>query len=110
MKLQSGAEISYDKLLIAANNLKKDDEHSDLKELLSLKPGVNAVSTMFEEKAKPDVTLAREAGLEIDANGGIKVNPFMQTSDANVFAAGELASCPLFFAGKRASLGDDAPS
>ena len=109
MKLQGGTEVSYDKLLIAGSNLEKDD-HSDLKELLSLKPGVNAVSTISESKTKPDVTLAQKAGLAINANGGIKVNPFMQTSDADIFAAGELASCPLFFAGKMASLNGVAPS
>lgn len=43
--------------------------------------------------------MAKESGLEIDANGGIKTNPFMQTSDSDVFAAGGCASYPNFFTG-----------
>lgn len=42
----------------------------------------------------PNNELAVKAGLEIDANGGIKVDPFMKTSDNNIFAAGDIASFP----------------
>lgn len=38
---------------------------------------------------RPNVKLAREAGLEIGETGGIKVNEFMQTSDPDIFAAGD---------------------
>ena len=38
---------------------------------------------------RPNVALAREAGLEIGETGGIKVNEFMQTSDPDIFAAGD---------------------
>ena len=38
---------------------------------------------------RPNVALAREAGLEIGQTGGIKVNEFMQTSDPDIFAAGD---------------------
>jgi NADPH-dependent 2,4-dienoyl-CoA reductase/sulfur reductase-like enzyme/rhodanese-related sulfurtransferase len=38
---------------------------------------------------RPNVALAREAGLEIGHTGGIKVNEFMQTSDSDIFAAGD---------------------
>jgi NADPH-dependent 2,4-dienoyl-CoA reductase/sulfur reductase-like enzyme/rhodanese-related sulfurtransferase len=38
---------------------------------------------------KPNVALAREAGLEIGETGGIKVNEFMQTSDPDIFSAGD---------------------
>jgi len=38
---------------------------------------------------KPNVSLARKAGLEIGITGAIKVNPRMQTSDANIYAAGD---------------------
>lgn len=42
----------------------------------------------------PNNELAIKAGLEIDVNGGIKVDPFMKTSDNNIFAAGDIASFP----------------
>lgn len=47
----------------------------------------------------PDNQLAKDAGLQIDNNGFIKTNPFMQTSDSDIFAAGDNASFPLFLNG-----------
>lgn len=38
---------------------------------------------------RPNVTLARQAGLEIGSTGAIKVNPRMQTSDEDIYAAGD---------------------
>lgn len=38
---------------------------------------------------RPNVQLARDAGLTIGALGGIEVNEFMQTSDPNIFAGGD---------------------
>jgi len=38
---------------------------------------------------RPNVGLAREAGLEVGETGGIKVNEHMQTSDPDIYAAGD---------------------
>lgn len=38
---------------------------------------------------EPNTRLAREAGIRIGATGGIDVNPFMQTSDSNIYAVGD---------------------
>jgi NADPH-dependent 2,4-dienoyl-CoA reductase/sulfur reductase-like enzyme/rhodanese-related sulfurtransferase/two-component sensor histidine kinase len=38
---------------------------------------------------RPNVSLARKAGLEIGATGAIKVSPKMQTSDEDIYAAGD---------------------
>lgn len=38
---------------------------------------------------KPDTELAREAGLSLGPRGHIVVNDFMQTSDADIYAAGD---------------------
>lgn len=38
---------------------------------------------------RPNTKLAVEAGLEIGEVGGIKVNEYMQTSDPNIYAAGD---------------------
>jgi len=43
--------------------------------------------------------LAKSAGLDMDPNGGVHTNPFMQTSDSNVFAAGDIASFPSWHTG-----------
>lgn len=37
----------------------------------------------------PNIKIAKEAGLEIGATGGILVNEFMQTSDPDIYAAGD---------------------
>jgi NADPH-dependent 2,4-dienoyl-CoA reductase/sulfur reductase-like enzyme len=37
-------------------------------------------------------------------NRGIKVNPFLQTSDSNIFAAGDIASFPSWTSGKNARI------
>ena len=37
----------------------------------------------------PDVTLAREAGLELGSTGAIRVDPYLRTSDPDVYAAGD---------------------
>jgi NADPH-dependent 2,4-dienoyl-CoA reductase/sulfur reductase-like enzyme len=47
----------------------------------------------------PNTELAIQAGLQMDVNGGVSVNPFMQTSDTNIFAAGDIASYPCWFTG-----------
>ena len=43
--------------------------------------------------ASPNIQLAEQAGLTID--GGIVVNAFGQTSDAHIYAVGDVASMPL---------------
>jgi len=42
---------------------------------------------------RPNVTLAQAAGLEIGRTGAIKVNDHMQTSDPDIFAAGDCVEC-----------------
>ncbi len=43
---------------------------------------------------RPNTTLAEEAGLDIGDFGGIKVNEFMQTSDPDIYAAGDCVEVP----------------
>ncbi|MBE3576348.1 MAG: FAD-dependent oxidoreductase [Limnochordales bacterium] len=42
---------------------------------------------------RPDVELAREAGLQLGVTGGIRVDERMQTSDPLIFAAGDAVEC-----------------
>jgi len=42
---------------------------------------------------RPNVELARNAGLEIGATGAIRVNDRMQTSDPDIFAGGDCVEC-----------------
>lgn len=38
---------------------------------------------------RPNIRLAKDAGLEIGATGGIRTNRFMQTNDADIYAVGD---------------------
>lgn len=48
---------------------------------------------------RPDTALAREAGLELGPRGHIRVNGFMQTSDPDVYAAGDAVEVNDFITG-----------
>ncbi|MDD2234644.1 MAG: FAD-dependent oxidoreductase [Desulfitobacteriaceae bacterium] len=49
----------------------------------------------------PNKQLAEEAGLEITENGAIKVNEYLQTSDADIFAGGDCVDNLHLISGKR---------
>ena len=49
---------------------------------------------------RPNSDLAKEAGLELEANGGIKVNQFMQTNDPDIYAGGDCVSLTNIITGK----------
>ena len=58
-------------------------------------PEITADLVIIATSQEPNAGLAAMAGLKMDAdNGGIKTNPFMQTSDPDIFAAGAGASFP----------------
>ena len=49
---------------------------------------------------KPNVDLAKNTGLKLGITGGIKVNEFMQTSDPDIFAAGDCIETTNLVTGK----------
>lgn len=53
---------------------------------------------------RPETTLAQEAGLKIGEMRGIWVNEYMQTSDEDIFAAGDCAEKFSFFTNKPTGL------
>ncbi len=50
---------------------------------------------------RPNSKLAADAGLEIGERGGISVNEFMQTSDPDIYAAGDCVEIPNRITGKK---------
>lgn len=50
---------------------------------------------------RPEVTLARDAGLEIGELGGIWTNEYLQTSDASIYAVGDAIEEADFVTGKQ---------
>ncbi len=49
---------------------------------------------------KPNISLAEDAGLKIGTTGGIKVNEMMQTSDPDIFGAGDCVESTNLVTGK----------
>jgi NADPH-dependent 2,4-dienoyl-CoA reductase/sulfur reductase-like enzyme len=74
-------------------------EYNSLPSAISGSPGRYSVTTnngifntelvIFATGIKPSVELAENAGLELTPEGLIKVNDFLQTSDEDIFAAGD---------------------
>ncbi|MGD9930427.1 MAG: FAD-dependent oxidoreductase [Mangrovibacterium sp.] len=50
---------------------------------------------------RPNVALAREAGIEIGSLGGISVNEHMQTSDPDIYAAGDCCEITNLITGQK---------
>ncbi|MTW20909.1 FAD-dependent oxidoreductase [Allochromatium palmeri] len=59
---------------------------------------------------RPNITLAQAAGLTIGEQGGIAVDDYMQTSDPDIYAAGDCVECTSLITGHkvRAPYGDIA--
>lgn len=49
---------------------------------------------------RPNISLAKEAGIEIGPLGGIKVNEFMQTNDPDIYAVGDCCEIRNLITGK----------
>ena len=50
---------------------------------------------------RPNSRLASEAGLALNARGGILVNEFLQTSVPNIYAAGDVIEVEQLVSGER---------
>jgi len=79
----------------AANNGALDVE-------LSSGEHLSAEMVILAIGVKPEVKLAREAGLAIGQLGGIEVDTHMRTSDPNIYAVGDAVEVTEFVTGRRA--------
>ncbi|MCP4453113.1 MAG: FAD-dependent oxidoreductase, partial [Planctomycetes bacterium] len=61
--------------------------------------GLEADLVIMAVGVRPEVTLARSAGLTLGERGGIAVNEFMQTSDPYIYAAGDAVEVRDFVGG-----------
>ena len=57
--------------------------------LTSMGEKIEASMVVVAVGVKPNVELAKKAGIEIGETGAIKVNEFLQTSDPNIYAGGD---------------------
>ncbi len=73
-----------------------------LSAVLSTGEAVDCGVVIMAVGVRPEVTLARDAGLEIGPSGGIVVDSGMRTSDPNIFAVGDAVEVTHLVSGKKA--------
>ncbi len=61
----------------------------NLERVVTDKTAIEASAAIIAVGVRPNVDLAREAGLEIGSTGAIAVNEYLQTSDPDIYAAGD---------------------
>jgi ferredoxin-nitrate reductase len=93
---QLGSDLLHEEIVNLGIDVYYNDEVSafygvDKFEGVRLKSGrkINAQVAVFAIGTTPNVEIARAAGLEV--NRGVVVNDYLQTSDPDIFAAGEIA-------------------
>lgn len=59
---------------------------------------------------RPETTLARAAGLELGATGGIRVNEHLQTSDPDIYAVGDAVEVTQTISGQQALIALAGPA
>lgn len=67
----------------------KGDTQNNVKRFTTAKGIYETEMVILACGVKPNVDLARECGLEIGETGAIKVNQYLQTSDPEIYAAGD---------------------
>jgi NADPH-dependent 2,4-dienoyl-CoA reductase/sulfur reductase-like enzyme/rhodanese-related sulfurtransferase len=77
------------------------DNNGGVKKVMVGDKGIDAGMVLLSLGVRPNVTLAKEAGLTIGATGGIAVNEFLQTSDPDIYAGGDCAEVVNLITGKK---------
>lgn len=76
-------------LLLGESVIGFESDKAQIKVLLESQRDLTADMVILSIGVRPEVVLAKEAGLELGSLGGIKVNDYMQTSDPDVYALGD---------------------
>ncbi|MCG8337099.1 MAG: FAD-dependent oxidoreductase [Proteobacteria bacterium] len=79
----------------------KADENGLVKSVITDKRTLEADLVIMAAGVRPRDQLAKEAGLHVAPKGGIVVNNRMQTSDPNIYAAGDCVESLNLVSGKR---------
>jgi NADPH-dependent 2,4-dienoyl-CoA reductase/sulfur reductase-like enzyme/rhodanese-related sulfurtransferase len=56
---------------------------------------------LFSVGVRPELTLAKQAGLAIGPSGGLQVDEFLRTSDADIYAAGDMVEVSHRISGRK---------
>lgn len=78
-----------------------DDGNGNVKSVI-LESGYElpADFVVFSAGVNLNTQIASASGLTMEKDGGVFVNPFMQSSDPDIFAAGDIASFPSYHIGQ----------
>ena len=77
-------------ILISEKVMKiEGNESGNVNKVITDKGEVNADMVIVAVGVRPDVSLAKDAGLKLGENGGIIVNKYLQTSDPDIYAGGD---------------------
>ena len=67
------------------------DSQGNVRKVITDKREIEAQMVLTAVGVRPNVQLAKDAGLEIGPTGGVKVDEYMLTSDPDIYAAGDCA-------------------
>jgi NADPH-dependent 2,4-dienoyl-CoA reductase/sulfur reductase-like enzyme/rhodanese-related sulfurtransferase len=67
----------------------KGDSEGRVNKVMLGETGIDAGIVLLSLGVRPNVALAKEAGLNIGTTGGIAVNEYLQTSDPDIYAGGD---------------------
>ncbi len=77
------------------------DENGNVKKVITNKNELNADMVLMAIGVRPNIELAKNAGLEIGESGAVFVNEYLQTSDSSVYAGGDCAESTNLLTGKK---------
>jgi len=98
--------------IIVGDGIKGFHQHGELAQEAELESGNRLPMDLaiLSIGVRPELKLAREAGLEIGVSGGIVVNDRQQTSDPDIYAAGDAVETIHLVTGKRARISLAGPA
>jgi len=90
--------------LLLSNGVQAIEENDNGLTITLTQGALQADMLIMAVGVKPETRLAKEAGLELNARGGIIVNEQMQTSDENIYAVGDAVEVTDFVTGEKAMI------
>ena len=77
------------------------DRRGNVKRVITDKNDIETDMVLLSIGVRPNVDLAKEAGVSLGETGAIKVNEFMQTSDPDIYAGGDCVENTHRISGKK---------
>ncbi|RYD04385.1 hypothetical protein N752_13505 [Desulforamulus aquiferis] len=81
--------------------LKLEGEDGKVTKVITDKGAIDADAVILAVGVRPNVGLARDAGITIGETGAIVVNEYMQTSDSDIYALGDCVENTHLLTGKK---------